>query len=366
MSGWDPKLKRLLASKDRKEAEREFDQLHRDFLGTIIDRVLTEETGRDMPDTQEKLNEETDIFDDLFVLVRGKIAIRLLNLWEEHSQHATEPKNVIGNLRGYVMSTARNACVDYLRQEYPGRHALDNSLRATLSKSHEFAMWKVVYPEGYIDWQCGRTIWLQEGTIPAPISLRENNYLLTTIRQEIEGLTPKDILHRIFEIAGHPIHYNELLELLIEFWDVERKYRQQVEGMVPFRIPKHYQRLQPDEVVEIMGTLHSMWGQVRRLAPNQAAVLLLKATPLDTGAFLDVMVDLDIVDWSILAKTLGLSVERLRIISPDLPLDDDTIADIIGVSVDDVPRIRQDARRRMKRQSERFQRKNEQLNDIDE
>ncbi len=359
-NGWDPILRHLLAAPTRKEAEREFDRLHRDILGTVIDRVLSEETGRDMPTSHDELNDEADIFEDLSILVRGRIAIRLLGLWDAYRQGKIDRNGSIGNLHGYVVAAARNACVDYIRQEHPGRHALDNSLRATLAKRTDVSLWKVVYPEGHVEWWCGWTVWRDDGTAPA--SIDNSTALTTSLKRELEGVSHKAALARVFEVVGHPLRFNELLGFLSQYWDVERRYQQQSEEMVPFRVPKQYQRLQPDQVVELIGTLQSIWGQVRRLAPNQAAVLLLKATPLEYGDFLEVMVDLNIADWPVLARTVGLSVERIRLLSPDVPLDDGTIADLIGVTVEDVPRIRQDARRRLKRQNDRVGRQSHRLN----
>ncbi len=63
----------------------------------------------------------------------------------------------------------------------------------------------------------------------------------------------------------------------------------------------------------------------------------------------------DITTWPTLARTMGLETSRLREVAANAPLEDAEIADLLGLAPEDIPRIRQDARRRLKRREEREQ-----------
>lgn len=355
---WNIELRRFLSCPTRKEAEQSFDSLHRDLFDTVIQRVLKEEIGRDMPTSLEEINEEADSFEDLSILVRGRIAIRLLNLWEERHApphiEALQPRH-IHSLPAYIIAIARNACVDYLRQDYPGRHSLDNSLRAALSKRSDLAIWSVASPEGYVEWRCGPH---DRQDVP-PIPLNSNDELQGVLHRHLEGLSHADALSRIFEILRAPLRYTELLNFLASYWDVERAYRRAALESLPFQLTKPYQTgLQPEEIVELIGTAQSLWQQIRRISPQQAAAILLKApSPAADGSYVDFIHQHRIADWNDIAKATGLSPEQIEAIAPDIPLEDQRIADLLTIPPKDVPRIRQDARARLNRLHERWQKK---------
>jgi DNA-directed RNA polymerase specialized sigma24 family protein len=352
---WNLELRRLLSCPTRKEAEHLFDSLHRDLFDPVIQRVLKEEIGRDMPASREELNEEADSFEDLSILVRGRIAIRLLNLWEERHAHPDAPQpHRIHSLPAYIIAIARNACVDYLRQDYPGRHSLDNSLRTALSKIPALAIWSITSPEGYVEWQCGP----HDRQDALPIPLNSNHELQGVLRRHLESLSRADALSRIFEILRAPLRYTELLNFLASYWDVERAYRHAALESLPFQLTKPYQTgLQPEEVVELIGTAQSLWQQIRRISPQQAAAILLKApSPAADGSYVDFIHQHRIADWNDIAKAVGLSPEQVESIAPDIPLEDQRIADLLTILPKDVPRIRQDARARLNRLYERWQR----------
>ena len=350
--GWSGALAYLLAAPDRREAEQREEQLYRSLFRKVIHRVVWEEMQCDLPTTLEAQDQENYAFEDLTLLVRGRIAVRLLSLWE--ARHALDGKGVTGtiaHLRAYIMAAARYACVDFFRQEYPGRHALNNSLRVAFDVRADLALWQAELSEGQEEWRCGRPEWEEQSTIPLRLSTSQR-MLLTT---ELEGLDQAEALSHIFEVVKGPLRFTELLGFLAEFWDVEATHRREMRESAEFRVPKGLQEgLQPEGVAERIGTYQNIWALVRRLAPAQVAVLLLKAPASGAGNELLEMVRLDIMDWWDLASVMGLPAERLHQIAPNVPLEDREIAALIGVTREEVPRIRQDAHRRLARWRERL------------
>jgi hypothetical protein len=341
----------LLSASSRREAERRWEALHQNLFSWVIDRVVWEEMQCDLPPSLDAVDQEAEVAQDLALLVRGRVAVRLLTLWEEHHdpQQAAEAGNIT-HIRAYIMAAARNACVDYLRQEYPGRHALNNSLRLAFETRADLSLWQVYLSEGQEEWQCGLTNAQGHAVVP----LRSSEGLRATLAGELAGLGRGEALSRLFAVVGGPLRFTELLGFLAELWDVEAAHRRAMREGAEFRVQKVYHEgLQPEEVADRIGTYQSIWAMVRRLAPAQAAVLLLKAPASgDVNELLE-MVRLGTMDWLNIASVTGLPVKRLREVAPNVPLEDQEIAALIEVAPEDVPRIRQDAHRRLARWRDR-------------
>lgn len=340
-------MRRFLAAPDRRAAERELERLHREFFSVVANQVLTDELRRGVPADRSELEETQDTFNDVSLMIRASIARRLLTLWEQPS-----PKEGIRHLRAYVVAVARNACVDYLRRKYPGRHALDNSLRIALGNRPTLALWRTDIDSDLKEWRCGKPEWQEQN----PAMLRLDERLQGRIAAAIRDLGRRDALPRIFEITQAPVRFVELLSFLSEIWDVEAPYRTAEREYVPFRVPKPYQSgFQPEEIVTLIGTLQTLWRQLRALSPPQAATLLLKFPEFEAGSYLNALIRFQVTTWPALARTMGLETSRLREVAPHVPLEDTEIAELLGLTPEDIPRIRQDARRRLKRREERHQ-----------
>lgn len=347
MASWEGELKRFLATNTRRDAEKQLDRLHREFFSVTVTQVLAEEMWRGIPAGKEELDETQDSFNDISLTVRASLARRLFTLWEQ-----PPPKDSITHLHAYVVTVARNACVDYLRRKYPGRHALDNALRVALDTRPALALWRTPLESGLQEWRCGK----QEQQSELPVSLRFNEPLQERIRRAIQDLSHAEALSRFFNIAPAPLRFVELLSFLSDTWDVEAPYRLAVREVVPFRVPKPYQSgFQPEELVSLIGTLQTLWKRIRILSPLQAACLLLKFPEFENGSYLNALIRFDITTWPMLAGTMGLEISRLREIAPQAPLEDADIAALLGLTPEDIPRIRQDARRRLERQRMRWE-----------
>jgi hypothetical protein len=229
---WSQALRGFLAAKNRREAERQLERLHREFFSVAANQVLTEELRRGIPASKEELDETQDTFNDVSLMIRAKIAQRLLTLWEQ-----PEPKDKIQHLHAYVVAVARNACVDYLRRKYPGRHALDNSLRVALGNRPTLALWRTNIDSDLKEWRCGKPEWQDQ----APVGLRFDEQLQGRIAAAIRDLSRRDALLRIFEVTQAPVRFVELLNFLSDFWDVEAPYRTRVCSVpCPETLPKRF------------------------------------------------------------------------------------------------------------------------------
>lgn len=348
----DPALRHFLDAPEERSAERAFERLDAEFLTPLIKAALSREIFRSVPTTPEANFAELDTYHDLYLLVRGKMAVRLYALRDKRSVAGDGARiGTVARLAPYVITVARHAYVDYLRRKYPGRHALDVSLRAVLESSPVFSLWRHPLGDRRHEWRCGLLIWHQEerGTV----SLLDDSALRARLRTEVakHGTNRGTVLDPIFHLVGQPLRYTELLDFLAEQWNVEAPYLAAARESVPFRVGKPYvSDLHPEAAtVGYYGALQHVWESLRPLSTAQAAVLLLKAPPGSRGGTLAEMVRLGIATWDEIAARIGLPVADLLALSEELPLDDEEIAVRLSIPFDEVRRVRQDARRRIER-----------------
>ncbi len=349
--GWNEALRSFLATPTRRDADRRFDWLHAEFLSDTVTRVLTEELRRGIYTRPEEIYEDQDTFHDLSVLVQGKIFGRLIQLWEDCRKTdptTPAPGRMIDNLYAYVVAITQNACVDHLRRKYPGRHALDNALRTALEVRRDLALWRIAIDKDTHEWRCGRSEWRDAAHAPTPIAFSEA--LEGRLKSELAGLSRAEALVCVFEVTQSPLLFTRLLNFLAKYWNVEAAHWNALRERADFRVPKPYLHgIQPEEVVDMMGLLQNIWEQVKLLNPAQAAVMLLKVPEYENGSFLDAMVRLKVTSWQAMAQVTPLSIALFQKLSLSVPLSDHEIAAVLNIALEDVPRIRQDARRRLAR-----------------
>lgn|GEM_PF-4153303 len=347
----DDALRPFLRAATSKEKERLFDRLDSEFLSPLAKAVLSQELRRGYAASSDELFAQNDAFRDLYLQIRARLAKRLNILHQRFAEADVTgffTGETIGALSAYVVTAARHACVDYLRQKYPGRHALDVALRAVLESSDALGIWKVTQDTDILEWRCGKRAWQENGR--DPLTLRANPTLQRRLKSGLNGLERGEALRVVFEIAPGPLRYTELLDFLADHWNVEATYRMADLERVPFHVAKPYQSgLQPEAAAVSYGTLQVIWGQMAVLNMEQAATLLLKMPPMGEGNGLTELVRLGIATWTQIAQKAGIPEEELQALSATLPLEDEEIATRLHVAPDEVRRIRQDARRKLAR-----------------
>jgi hypothetical protein len=361
----DPALASFLRAPTEYMARQRLDLLVRDFISLTVTATLAFELrrGGGPHSSTQQLRAETEEFEEISVIVNGKIAQRLIELRDSVLAISKEEPfggSPIRDLSRYAASAARHGYVDYLRQKRPGRHALDTALRVALQASPDLALWQVpLRQDFYYEWRCGQVAW--RDTHRPAIHLSTSPVLRSRIWQELSrggsaatALPRKEVLRRIFILAEAPLLYRELLEFLAEFWDVEAPYRAAEREASSLRAPRigADPAADPEDVVRRMGALQELWTLVQPLSARQKAVLLLRLPSMGSGNLLEEIVRLGIASEEQVAQALDLSVETLRLHYSDLPLSDAGIADLLGFGPDaagTVRSIRQDARRRLSR-----------------
>jgi len=92
-----------------------------------------------------------------------------------------------------------------------------------------------------------------------------------------------------------------------------------------------------------------LWREIAALPPRQRTALLLNLRDRDGLNALALFVLVGVTTIGDLASATGLTVERLWTIWDELPLDDLTIAGMLGVTRQQVINLRKSARERLAR-----------------
>jgi hypothetical protein len=257
----------------------------------------------------------------------------LLQLLDHFRQLRSDPNaNQIHNFRDYVAVMAYNACNHYFRKRNPHREALKNRLRYILRHDPDLHIWN----DGE-KWLCGKTKWKsQKASCP-----RENLFAL--IQTKPGEINEHQGLKRIFTEIGMPVKLDDLIE-----WFSSRSVEPQ---FVPFETLKGAadENLPSDPPVLSWMYLRDAWSEICQLPVKQRIALLLNLRDESGNGILVAFPATGIASARKIAEVLQMNPEELAVLWSDLPLDDNRISEILGVTRQQVINLRKCSRERLNR-----------------
>jgi hypothetical protein len=312
--------------------------------------------------------------------VLSEIRVKLLQRFAQ--PEPDDNARAMEDFRGYGAAVAFHSCADYLRAKHPERTSLKNNLRRLLQKVDGYATW--TGPDG--DLLAGFVGWQNQSFQPQPGKIAELNSnpkaipALNLLHTPIDQLTLGDwtaLLDSVFEQVEGPLPLDELVGItgkvlgVSELFDASR-FETEEQGEVetvdtlpspepdPHALRLHQERLQ------------LYWAAVQQLLPwHRAAYLLnLRSDELESLAYYAVATVQQIGDalelkssqleaiWSELlweeadhyAKTAPRTMpEGLAILWRHIPLEDNLIAKMLGVTRPQVIAYRKKAKERLAR-----------------
>jgi hypothetical protein len=280
--------------------------------------------------------------------------LRATILSELRGLKAGSNRKAINNLQQYVAIKAYSACADYFREQHPQRWRLKNSLRHHLRQNSDFALWE---SDGH-RWLCGLIAWQDAAQIPERLTgqlqqLSENPRLSLRAALpdvDVQLLPPAELLTAIFEHVGHPIELDRLVSIAAEVRGIKD---QPVESFDDENSQLHGSLvdtgLRVDVALEQRLYLERLWLEVCGLPRLQRAALLLNLRDAVGGSVIAFIPYLKIASRQELAQNLSMSDEQFASIWNELPLDDATIARLLGVTRQQVINLRKTARERLAR-----------------
>jgi RNA polymerase sigma factor (sigma-70 family) len=237
----------------------------------------------------------------------------------------------IESLDDYVATIAYNAVHDFMRNRHPERARLKNRLHYLFAKEPDLALWSSA--AGPL---CGLETWRGR----PPIEFRE----------AVAGTNEREVVRAILRRAGAPLLFDDVVTIVADALHLADAIT--VAPSDDYAVDTST----PESDLILRQEVAMLWQGVQQLPPNQRIALLLNLRDASGTNALGLIVLAGIATIDELAGALGLTVERLSEMWSDLPLDDQSIASMLGLSRQQVVNLRKSARERLARQRARSNR----------
>lgn len=301
--------------------------------------------------------------------IRSEVILQLVQrLQNFRTNYANRP---IGNFASYVAVTTYNACDRYVSRKYPQRRRLKNGLRYLLTHQEGFALWQ----DKRQTWLGGLSSWQPAGHADEAVENGNDTassseaHRLQLLRDDPRALAkdgaahaswsdqkrPYELLRAIFNWVGAPVELDFLTGICAEWWGVADK-SVEIDAGGSVKDDAEAQGVQitdgrPAVSVETerRSYLHRLWNEILELPARQRAALLLNLRDEGGRGIVDLWIIVGIATPEAIAAALSLSLEEFAKLWAELPLDDNHIASLLGITRQQVINLRKSARERLAR-----------------
>lgn len=354
----DSLLHPFLLATDQAESDRHLEHLIREHAEPIIKGILRRRVGVPpaRPESVRQSQEEQDAED-----VRSEVVAQLLTRLHRLKSHPDRAG--IANLRAYVAVTTYRACDKHLRQRYPQRWRLKTRLRYLLAHQGGFAVWQSDDGEwvgGFAAWQGQKKTVCPSGRLQ---QLRDHPqaFAQDALRGgDARRMNPAEVVAAIFDWLRHPVALDDLVGIMADLQGVRDEPPTSFAGNGDdgdgYALEKvDDQRVSVDAEVDQRAHLRWLWTEIRQLPPRQRAALLLNLRDAQGRGVIALFPLTGVATMRQIANALSMPPEKFAQLWNDLPLDDETIAQHLGVTRQQVINLRKVARERLWRRMREFE-----------
>lgn len=288
--------------------------------------------------------------DDIYQEVLVQLLTELNQLREDPDEHP------ISDVRGMAAVIAHRTCSRWMRRQFPQRHSLKNRLQYLLTHQRGFALWQDENGRlvaGFAVWQG------QRKAAPAARleGLSQDAAVLAHIRWLKSGKQQQlgEALAAIFNHLGDPIGFDELVSALgglLGIKDQPIESIDQNEDAIAFGAVAGG----PDPAwrAEKRMFLQRLWEELQQLPVNQRAALLLNLKDAEGRGCIALFPATGIATLRQLADALIMNVDKFAELWNELPLEDARIAELLGLTRQQVINSRKSGRERLMRRLKGF------------
>jgi RNA polymerase sigma factor (sigma-70 family) len=288
--------------------------------------------------------------DDLYQESIAQLLEALRQLKERPESHP------IADLRGFAAVIAHRTCSRWMRRQFPERHAVKTRLHYLLTRHRSFALWQ----DRSARWTAGFTAWRgQEAVADAAQLERVSDH--PQVLSEIESLKANKargglpaVLAAVFNCVGGPVELDDLVALLGSLLKIrDQPVRSLDDSGHNIRFTP---ATEPDVAwqVEKRIFLQRLWEELRQLPKNQRAALLLNLKDAEGGSCIALFPVTGVATLHQLAEVLEISADRFAVLWNELPLEDSKIAELLGLTRQQVINARKSGRERLTRRLKGF------------
>ena len=286
--------------------------------------------------------ESDDLYQDVLLQLLGHL----------RQFRALPERHPISDIRGMSAIIAHRTCSRWMRRQFPERHTLKNRLHYLLTRQRGLALWQD--DEGRQ--VTGFETWQQQGkpaTAGLPGRLSDRG-ALAHVPKGVGSQLLADAVSSIFNHVGKPVEFDELVSTLAEHLGIrDQPIESLAEDHDAFQISAVGE---PDQAwrLEKKLFLQRLWDELQELPVNQRTALLLNLKDTGGGVCITLFPATGIASLPQLAKTLELSSESFAELWNELPLEDARIAELLGVTRQQVINARKSGRERLARRLKGF------------
>ena len=258
----------------------------------------------------------------------------------------------ISDVRGMAAVIAHRTCARWMRRQFPERHALKNRLHYLLTRQRGFALWdedgKSV--AGFDVWQ------KEQKPVRTARHLSELEGLPNHIRT-LKSEKPQELADAVATIlnhAGGPIDFDELVSAIAAIQGISDQPIESLaddEGDASMPVAP-----EPDQAwrMEKRMFLERLWEELQQLPLNQRSALLLNLKDPSGFGCITLFPATGVASVRQLADALEISAEKFAEVWNDLPLEDAKIAELLGLTRQQVINARKSGRERLARRLKGF------------
>jgi hypothetical protein len=280
---------------------------------------------------------------DLASSVRALVISELRNLKGNHGQRA------IGDFRQYLAVKTYSACADYFRKKHPQRWRLKNALRYQLKQNRQFTLRE----DERGKWVCGLNAWTSTGAEAQSSRHLQRPADAQTLFPEgtaaLQQVPFAELLRAIFDRVGGPLELDQVVVIVAD-----------VKGIKDYPVESYDQDKVLSESLADPGTgvdadleqhtfLGRLWMEVCSLPALQRSALLLNLRDANSDSVIAFLPYLGIASKDEIAELVGVPYDRFADLWNELPLEDSAIAQLLGITRQQVINLRKTARERLAR-----------------
>jgi len=262
----------------------------------------------------------------------------------------------ITDVRGFAAVVAHRTCSRWLRRQFPERHAFKNRIYYLLTRQRGFALWRDENEKliaGFAAWQGQK----QTATADRLSKLeREDSFLAQigslTGNRESERLA--GILSAFFEYAG-PIEFDKVVSVLAGLLKIrDQAIESTDDNEIPIGLAASAREADTEWLVEKRIFLQRLWDELRELPLNQRTALLLNLKDADGRGCIALFSVTGIAGLRQLAEVVEMNPESFAELWNELPIEDARIAELLGLTRQQVINARKSGRERLTRRLRGF------------
>ena len=260
----------------------------------------------------------------------------------------------ISDMRGMAAVIAHRTCARWMRRQFPERHALKNRLHYLLTRQRGLSLWQDDDGKSL----AGFAVWQKENKQVKPGRHLSDVETLPHHMRALRSDKPQELaaaVAAILNYAGGPIEFDELVSAVaviqgISDQPVESVAEDEDAAALMPRTPE------PDQAwrMEKRMFLQRLWEELQQLPLNQRAALLLNLKDASGVGCITLFPATGIATVRQLAATLEISAESFAEVWNELPLEDARIAELLGLTRQQVINARKSGRERLARRLKGF------------